>query len=166
MPSAGEIEVRPAAAADIETWLDLYAAVAGEGRWIGGELPIDRARMEKGFLAMVDDPEEGVFVAEADGRIVGQLGIGRKRDGHAELGMLVADGWRGRGVGSALMDAAIDWARAHDVHKVALEVWPHNEAAIALYRKFGFEEEGYLKAHYRRRNGELWDVVVMGLPIS
>ena len=36
-------------------------------------------------------------------------------------------------------------------------------AALALYRKFGFEQEGYLRSHYRRANGELWDAVVMGL---
>jgi RimJ/RimL family protein N-acetyltransferase len=48
------------------------------------------------------------------------------------------------------------------VHKIALQVWPHNEAALALYRSSGFEQEGYLRQHYRRKNGELWDAVVMG----
>jgi RimJ/RimL family protein N-acetyltransferase len=42
-------------------------------------------------------------------------------------------------------------------------VWPHNQSARRLYRSFGFEEEGYLRRHYRRRNGELWDAVIMGL---
>lgn len=83
--------------------------------------------------------------------------------GVADLGMLVADGWRGRGVGSALLVAGIDWARQAGAHKVALQVWPHNQAAIALYEKFGFGREGLLRRHYRRRNGELWDAVVMGL---
>jgi RimJ/RimL family protein N-acetyltransferase len=69
-------------------------------------------------------------------------------------------------VGSALLSAAIAWAREAGAHKVALQVWPHNEAAIALYRKFGFEQEGRLRRHYRRRNGELWDAVVMGLCLS
>jgi RimJ/RimL family protein N-acetyltransferase len=49
------------------------------------------------------------------------------------------------------------------VHKLSLEVFPSNEAAIALYRKFGFVEEGRLRSHYRRQSGELWDVLVMGL---
>jgi len=81
----------------------------------------------------------------------------------AEFGMLVAADARGRGVGSALLSAAIEWARETGAHKVSLQVWPHNEAGIALYRKFGFEQEGRLRRHYRRRNGELWDAVVMGL---
>src|SRR5215210_4924280 len=54
-----------------------------------------------------------------------------------------SSGWQshGRGVGSALLAAAIEKAREDGLHKLALEVFPHNEAAIALYRKFGFVEE-------------------------
>ncbi|MDQ3574430.1 MAG: hypothetical protein M3404_05830, partial [Actinomycetota bacterium] len=51
-------------------------------------------------------------------------------------------------------------------HKVALQVWPHNHGALALYRKFGFVQEGLLRRHYPRRNGELWDAVVMGLVLN
>jgi ribosomal protein S18 acetylase RimI-like enzyme len=77
--------------------------------------------------------------------------------------MLVAQPWRGRGVGSALLAAAIDKARGEGLHKLSLEVFAHNDAAIALYRKFDFVEEGRRVKHYRRANGELWDSIVMGL---
>ena len=49
------------------------------------------------------------------------------------------------------------------LHKLSLEVFPGNAAAIGLYRKFGFVEEGCRLKHVRRANGELWDVVEMGL---
>jgi len=49
--------------------------------------------------------------------------------------MLVARDWRGKGVGSALPAAAIDWARDHGLHKLSLRVFPHNAAAISIYRK-------------------------------
>ncbi len=75
----------------------------------------------------------------------------------------VAREWRGRGVGSALMSAAIDWARERGLHKLSLSVWPHNAAAIALYRKYGFVEEGRRVQQIRRQSGELWDLVDMGL---
>jgi ribosomal protein S18 acetylase RimI-like enzyme len=42
-------------------------------------------------------------------------------------------------------------------------VWPHNAAAIALYRKYGFVEEGHRVKQIRRQSGELWDIVEMGL---
>ena len=83
--------------------------------------------------------------------------------GVADLGMLVTPDWRGRGVGSALLTAGIDWARAAGAHKISLQHWPHNDTARALYERFGFEQEGYLRRHYRRKNGELWDAAVMGL---
>jgi RimJ/RimL family protein N-acetyltransferase len=50
--------------------------------------------------------------------------------------------------------------------QVEPEVFPWNEPAIALYRKFGFVEEGRLRKQYRRQNGELWDVLVMGLVLD
>ena len=71
--------------------------------------------------------------------------------------MAVARGWRGRGAGSALLREAIAWARERGLHKLSLSVFPHNAAAIALYRKFGFVEEGRRVKHYRRASGELWD---------
>jgi RimJ/RimL family protein N-acetyltransferase len=86
--------------------------------------------------------------------------------GVADLGMLVRDGRRGQGVGSALMEACLGWCRGIGAHKVTLTVFPHNAAGLALYRKFGFVEEGRLVRHYRRRSGQLWDAIAMGLVLD
>lgn len=48
----------------------------------------------------------------------------------------------GKGVGAALMEAALDAARAEGVDWVWLGVWEENERAIAFYRKWGFEPFG------------------------
>jgi ribosomal protein S18 acetylase RimI-like enzyme len=77
--------------------------------------------------------------------------------------MAVDREWRGLGVGSALLAAAIEWARERGLHKLSLGVFAHNAAGIALYRKFGFVEEGRRLKHYRRASGELWDAIDMGL---
>ncbi len=106
---------------------------------------------------------EGDFLAEADGDPIGSIHVQATRHGFGEIGMAVAREWRGRGVGSLLMVAAIDWARERGLHKLSLSVFVHNEAAIALYRKFGFVEEGRRRKHYRRASGELWDAIEMGL---
>jgi RimJ/RimL family protein N-acetyltransferase len=87
------------------------------------------------------------------------------RHGFGELGMLVDRQWRGQGIGAALLEAAIDWARGQGLHKLCLEVFAHNTAAIALYRKSGFAEEGRRPGQYRRASGELWDSIMMGLPL-
>ena len=49
------------------------------------------------------------------------------------------------------------------LHKLSLEVFAHNTAAIGLYGKSGFVEEGRRVKQYRRASGELWDAIVMGL---
>jgi len=157
------VTVRRAREEDLDPLVELLVAVAAEGRWIATEPPVDRERRRRGMAAALDQERALLLAAEAGGQLVGQLWIEVAVYGVADLGMLVAEGWRGRSVGSALLAAALDWARQAGAHKVALQVWPHNPAAIALYQKFGFQREGLLRGHYRRRNGELWDAVVMGL---
>jgi hypothetical protein len=80
--------------------------------------------------------------------------------------MMVARQHRGQGIGGRLLDDSLRWARESGLHKVDLGVWPHNTAAIALYRSRGFTIEGRRRRHYRRANGELWDVVTMGLVLD
>jgi RimJ/RimL family protein N-acetyltransferase len=107
-----------------------------------------------------------VFVAEDEGNIVGRLSIAR--DQHpasrhvADLGLMVAASHRRRGIGTALLEAAVHWARGSGVRKLELHVFPWNEGAIALYERFGFEREGYRKGHYRRGR-EYVDAVLMAL---
>jgi RimJ/RimL family protein N-acetyltransferase len=165
----GDLLIRRSRADDFAAWFQLFEEVAGEGRWIGTELPVDPERMRRSFERELGSDEGATFLAERDGLLVGQLGVtlgmGLGR-GCAELGMMVRDGHRGGGIGSALLSACIDWCREHDAHKVALTVWPHNDRAIALYEKHGFSVEGRLVRHYRRRNGELWDAIAMGLVLD
>ena len=135
----------------------LFAAVAEERDGIATEPPVDiKARAASWTL-------DGTLVAIVGSEIDGSLHVERSRFGFGELGMSVAREWRGRGVGSALLAAAIEWAREQDMHKLSLSVFPHNAAAIALYRKFGFVEEGRRVKQFRRANGELWDALDMGL---
>ncbi len=130
-----KVVVRPATAADIDRLVELYAAVADEGRWLGGEGPVDTDDHRRRWEARLASGDGVPLVAEADGVVVGQVNVDLTPYGVASLGMLVDRGWRRRGVGSALVRAAIDAARAHGCHKVSLQVWPHNEAALALYRR-------------------------------
>ena len=49
--------------------------------------------------------------------------------------------------------------------RLSLEVFAHNETAVALCREVRFAEEGRRPRQYRRASGELWDSIVMGLPL-
>jgi RimJ/RimL family protein N-acetyltransferase len=153
--------VREATADDAAAVQQVWASVAAEGEWIGSELPL-RSNWQETFREGIADPRTGWFVAEVSDDVVGGIFV-HDQFGIAHIGMAIVDGHRGAGLGRQLLHAAIEWARGAGCHKMQLEVWPHNERALALYRRAGFAEEGLLRRHYRRRNGELWDAVVMGL---
>ena len=115
------------------------------------------------FVVRPADPADA-----KDGPIVGRLSIAR--DQHpasrhvADLGLMVARSHRRQGIGQALLAAAVDWGRENDVRKLELHVFPYNEAAIALYERFGFVEEGYRRKHYRQGD-ELVDAVLMAFEL-
>jgi ribosomal protein S18 acetylase RimI-like enzyme len=152
-----EYEIRPGEDEDRLPLAQLFADVAEERDGIATEPPVDVEERAARWIL------DGTLVALADGEIVGSLHVDVSRHGFGELGMAVARDWRGRGVGSALLAAAVEFARERGLHKLSLSVFPHNEAAIALYRKFGFVEEGRRVKQYRRSSGELWDAIEMGL---
>ena len=160
--------MRPATAADVEAVVDLMEAVVDESRWLGTEPPLDRSEHLERLATAVAEPEGPTILVAVDagGAVVGYLNLDRRPYGVANLAMFVAARWRRRGVGSALVEAAVAAARASGAHKVALQVWPHNGPALSLYAKFGFVEEGRLRRHYRRHDGALWDAVVMGLVLD
>jgi RimJ/RimL family protein N-acetyltransferase len=136
----------------------IIAAVAEERDGIATEPPVDVGAWAERWTL------DGLLVAVADGgELVGSISVEPSRHGFGEIAMAVLRDWRGRGVGSALLAAAVEWAREHGLHKLSLSVFPHNAAGIALYRKFGFVEEGRRVKQLRRSSGELWDVVDMGL---
>jgi putative acetyltransferase len=77
------------------------------------------------------------------------------------IGMAVSDDWQGKGVGTALMEAALDLADNWlNLTRIELHVYVDNAAGIALYEKFGFEVEG---THRRLafRDGEYIDTYSM-----
>lgn len=105
------------------------------------------------------------LVAEQDGRIVGDCGLTRfanHRRAHAgSLGMGVHDAYHGRGIGSALIGEILAIAdRWLNLKRIELTVYTDNEPALALYRKFGFEVEGHLKA-FAFRDGHYVDAYSM-----
>jgi putative acetyltransferase len=161
------IDVRPANSDDVPAMVDLHERVAGEGVWIASEAPVDRDRFARLFSESIDSDDRLSLVALDGERLIGNLGLNPASPGVVYLGMSIDGDYRGQGVGTAMLLAAIEWARAQDgVHKIELDVWPHNAAGIALYRKVGFEIEGRRRRHFRRRNGELWDTILMALVLD
>jgi len=110
-------------------------------------------------------------VAEVGGRVVGHCTVGRvgraadAENGHvAELGILVEHGYRGRGVGHALLRAAL--RRSRDRFKVVrLGVHADNPGARRLYEEFGFRGIGAVPGGFRR-GGKVVDEGLMALELG
>jgi RimJ/RimL family protein N-acetyltransferase len=153
--------VRRAVPADAARCVELASSVAGENEgWLLADARWRSAGDERRYIrALQRHPEV------ATGEIVGRLSL--MRDPHpasahvADLGLMVAAAYRRRGIATALMTAAEEWARDSRVSKLELHVFPHNAAAIALYEKLGYEREGLRKSQYARSDGSLSDVILM-----
>ena len=77
----------------------------------------------------------------------------------ARLGIGVEREFRGQGVGSALIAAALAWARrARKLRWIELSVFAHNQGALRLYERLGFSEIGRTPDAYRVGEHHIDDV--------
>ena len=149
------VSVRHAEPQDAEA---VHRILAGP-RAAAGTLQLPLQSVEAVRNRFFSEPHEGLYhlVACVDEEVVGHLGLEtftRPRRRHVgTIGMAVRDDWQGSGVGTALMEAALDltdnWL---DLTRIELSVYTDNAAGIALYEKFGFEIEGTHR-RYAFRNG-------------
>jgi RimJ/RimL family protein N-acetyltransferase len=162
------VRIRPAEPADAAGLVALASAVSSEPEgWLLSDRLWRSVADERRYIrALRRHPDAVLLVADSEPEgLVGRLSIAR--DPHpasthvADLGLMVAASHRRRGVGTALMQAAEAWARRARVTKLELHVFPHNEAAIALYDKLGYEREGLRRSHYRLPNGRQVDAILM-----
>lgn len=101
---------------------------------------------------------ECMISAFADGRLVGNVSVrqvgGVKRVRHrATLGISILKDYWGRGIGSMLMDAAIQTAESAGYAQIELQTAADNERAVRLYERFGFETYGRCPRALRRESG-------------
>jgi putative acetyltransferase len=157
--SAPEITIRRSEPEDYE---GVRRVLAGpRAVWGTLQLPFPSAEQWRQRLSA---PGDDIFslVACVDAEIVGQLSLHtfsqRPRRRHVgQLGMAVRDDWHGRGVGTALLRAAIDLAdRWLNLSRLELNVYTDNTPAIQLYQKFGFVIEG-THVRYAFRDGDYVD---------
>jgi RimJ/RimL family protein N-acetyltransferase len=159
------MDIRPATPDDAHALWEAESATAA----VPGQLA---SRPEEISIASLDARIRTVsqtgcfFVAEDDGRLVGHallepMGLLAVRHIY-RLTIVVHPGQTGRGNGTALLQHLQRWASSRsDLHKIELNVRAINAAAIRLYTRLGFQEEGVLRHRIRLPNGEFIDDLLM-----
>ncbi|MBJ6988254.1 MULTISPECIES: GNAT family N-acetyltransferase [unclassified Devosia] len=158
------VTIRAITLGDAAGYNAVLGAVAREQKYLRmtDAPPIERTR---NFVAHNIERRNPHLVAVNQDVVIGWCDICREPDmaRHVgSLGMGVMSGFRGRGVGSALMKSALAAAKEEGFKRIELEVYASNTKAIALYERFGFEREGLRRKAVCIQNA--WDdVVPMGL---
>lgn len=158
------VVVRPATAGDAASFDRMWRGLLEEG-WVRSQRFDNPVRHYRSLFRRSSTDRGLWLVACADGGVVGHLAVTREEHPATEhvatLGLGVAPDWRRKGVAAALMSEAIRWGRSVGVRKIILTVFPDNLAAIRLYRKFGFVDEGRFVNHAKKPYGYR-DELLMG----
>lgn len=133
-----EIEIRSLREEDIET----LARIEAESF----SMPWSAAA----FRELLDHPDCFYLVAVADGEVAGGAGYTSLSGEGSIDNVVVAEAYRNRGIGSALVRELLARGEAQGAQAFTLEVRVSNEAAIHLYEKYGFRSEGIRPRFYER----------------
>jgi len=138
------VEIRPARREDLAAILALYADLETDGQ------VLDLPAAESIFARMQQYPNYTVYVAVAEGQIVGSFEL-LIMDNLAHVGapsgivedVVVHPAWRGQGIGKQMMAFALQQCRQAGCYKLALSSNRKREAAHRFYEALGFEKHGY-----------------------
>lgn len=161
MDTAG-LQIRSAEPADYAQLQVLHA----QPRVIHGTLQLPFPSQELWRQRCLDRPDNMRFlVACTEQGIVGCAALviqaNPRRRHVGEIGLCVHDAWQRHGIGAALLASVLDLAdRWLNLARIELTVFTDNTAAIALYEKHGFRQEGRLE-RYAYRDGQYADVFAM-----
>ena len=131
------------------------------------DVPIEKKDQSRLFEPYIEEPR--VFVAKVNGEQVGWIELGYQRWNNRlrVWEFLVKEGFRGKGVGTLLMNKAVEVARKKGARMVVLETQSWNVSAIDFYVKYGFELIGLDTYAYSNQDIEKKDVrLEFGLKLS
>jgi ribosomal-protein-alanine N-acetyltransferase len=112
---------------------------------------------------LTDNPASRCWVAELDGRVVGMLVAWLIVDEIHIATLAAHPDFRKQGIGEKLLSLALQSARDEGAVSSFLEVREGNTAALELYRKFGYMEDGRREGYYKD-NGET--AILMSVPLN
>ena len=162
MKDGRTVVIRSASEADAEQLLRNINEIGAEEVWILTDSVAWDPIREREWIRGFDGKNSVLYVAEADGLIVGQVDARMssfaKARHVANLGIAIVKSHRGMGIGRVLIERALAWMKERGVEKATLEVFSTNEPAITLYEKMGFSVEGARRRQFKIRGQYVDDV--------
>jgi len=134
---------------DAHSFLDLCKQLDRETKFMLLE-PDERlttsSEQKEQIKEILSADNQTIFIAESAGRLVGYLEVSgekyrrNRHSAHVVIGILQT--FTGQELATSLFSELETWVHVHDVHRLELTVMCHNEKAVRLYQKVGFEIEG------------------------
>lgn len=128
--------IEPGDVARLETFYASLSVDSRDARFHGATRGISDA-VARIFCGPDHDHREGlvaILPGVTGAEIVGHLCLEPTADGDVEMAIAVADAWQHRGIGRALLSAAMDWAERHGIPRLRADVMWSNPAIIGLLR--------------------------------
>lgn len=154
---------------DAEQLSALRLSIDGETEYMDreqGEGYMDEHAFRELIKSDTEKPNNLFLVAAIGGKLVGFArcqGYDLHRFSHkVEFGVCVLKRYWRNGIGTNLLEGAIQWADRNEIRKITLTVVEANEKAIALYEKYGFEIEGVFKEDRLHSDGNYYNTIMMG----
>jgi len=146
------ITIREIRENDAEEFLNLCNRIDAETPFMmfePGERPTTIEDQEDEIRDILSRDNQTIFVAEKDNQLIGYLAAygGRYKRNRQTVYIVtgILQDFTSQGLGTKLFEQLEGWAKKRKIHRLDLTVMVHNEAALALYRKIGFEIEGRKK---------------------
>ena len=166
-----EVEIRSVRVDDAKESVLYFRKLASECKYTlmepeDIEVNRDSIEREKNFLKeIINNPNSLYLIVGHRGQIVGQITVTKhkqiKTRHAATCGISLRKDFRCMGLGTFLMDKAIQWCKENEVLKLESSLFSTNKVAQNLFRKFGFGVEGVLKRHINYK-GKYIDYLQMG----
>jgi len=153
--------IAPKALANVDGSVAVLAEAAAEGGRIATEWPFDVAHRARSLRAALLAGNIEGWVAYDGTTVVADLTVFNPREPEPLFGMVVARSHRRRGIGRALIESAVAWARRQGKSALRLRVYPDNEPARALYRNTQFVDVALQTGAVARPDGTTADAILM-----
>jgi len=164
-----KLRVRDARESDLPEIIEIYNSTI-PSRMVSADTEPVTVEQRRGWFREHDPSRRPLWVAEADGRVIGWLSLGDFWDGRpayhatAEVGIYVKDGYRGSGVGRRLIEEAIARAPELGIEIMTAGAFAHNGPSVKLFERFGFERWAHFP-EVAELDGVKRNLVVLGLRV-